>query len=142
MTWDPNQYLKYAGSRLQPAVDLLARTTVQPTTILDLGCGPGNVTRLLAQRWPDAHLVALDNDSAMLERAQVECPTAVLAEADINDYEPDVPQDLIYSNATLHWLDEHAQLLPRLFSWLRPGGELAVQMPAPSINTSAAAAVA
>lgn len=137
MPWDPNQYLKYAGPRLQPALDLLNRIGAQaPGTVLDLGCGPGNVTALLAQRWPNAVLTAVDNDRAMLHRASDEVPTAQLVEADIAAYEPPEKQGVIYSNATLHWLDDHSKLFPLLLTWLTPGGELAVQMPSPDAQAT------
>lgn len=131
MAWDPAQYLAFAGERLHPAVDLLNRIPLEsPRTILDLGCGAGNVTRLLAERWPDAVLTGVDSSPEMLEKARQTCPRAAWIEADLNRWEPPQPVDLLFSNAALHWLEDHGVLFPRLAAWVRPGGVLAVQMPA------------
>lgn len=130
MSWDPTQYLAFAGPRLRPAVDLLARVESDaPGTVVDLGCGPGNVTALLRARWPEASLTGVDNSAEMLAAAPENCPGATWLERDIADWTPDAPPDLIYSNAALHWIDGHDALLPRLIGWLAPGGALAVQMP-------------
>jgi trans-aconitate 2-methyltransferase len=131
MTWDPQQYLKFGSERLRPAVDLLARVTLEaPHDIVDLGCGTGTVTALLRARWPEARIVGVDNSSEMLERARVALPELVWQQDDLGTWTPAAPVDLLVSNAALHWLDDHAALFPRLLSHLRPGGMLAVQMPA------------
>ena len=133
MSWDPKQYLKYSNERLRPAQDLLARVPGDaPRTIVDLGCGAGNVTALLADRWPHARITGVDNSSEMLAKARAS--TAGDArfewiEADIATWAPSAPVDVVYSNAALHWQDDHARLFPRLFDWVAPGGVLAVQMP-------------
>lgn len=131
MTWDPQQYLKFGGERLLPAHDLLARVTLEaPRHIVDLGCGTGTVTALLRERWPHAHLVGVDNSAAMLERARTALPDVSWKLADLAQWSPEAPVDLLVSNAALHWLDDHPALFPRLVSHLTPGGVLAVQMPA------------
>ncbi len=128
--WNPAQYLKFAGHRLRPALDLLARVdATAPRTVFDLGCGAGNVTRLLAERWPGARVVGVDGSPEMLERARAENPTIAWRQADLAAWTPEEPADVLYSNATLHWLPDHARLLPRLMAGLAPGGTLAVQMP-------------
>ncbi len=133
MSWDPKQYLKYSNERLRPAQDLLARVPGDaPRTIVDLGCGAGNVSALLADRWPHARITGVDNSSEMLAKARAS--TAGDArfewiEADIATWVPIAPMDVVYSNAALHWQDDHARLFPRLFDWVAPGGALAVQMP-------------
>lgn len=130
MPWDPHQYLKFGGERTRPAADLLARVPLdQPARVYDLGCGPGNSTALLAGRWPSAHITALDADAAMLERARSSGPRCRYVMADIGTWTPDDRADLIFSNAVLHWLPDHAQLFPRLAGFLADGGVLAVQMP-------------
>lgn len=130
MGWDPKQYLAFAGHRLRPAVDLLGRVDlVAPRRVVDLGCGPGNVTRLLQQRWPMAEITGIDSSAEMLARAVEEAPAITWQHADIADVRLDPKADLIFSNAALHWLDDHASLLPRLVQGLAPGGVLAVQMP-------------
>lgn len=146
MAWDPAQYLKFAGDRMRPAIDLLARVPLTaPRTIVDLGCGAGNVTRLIAGRFPGAAITGIDNSATMLERAQGEAAPgerirwrlADLARWTVADGEP--APDLVYSNAALHWLDDHPRLFPRLFAAVATGGVLAVQMPnqfaAPSHTT-------
>lgn len=131
--WNPAQYLTHAGPRLRPALDLLARVPLAaPAQVMDLGCGTGTATRLLAARWPQARVVGLDSSPAMLARARTEDGDAgiVWQEADLGRWVPPPGSiDLLFSNAALHWLDDHAALLPRLMGGLRPGGVLAVQMP-------------
>lgn len=146
MTWDTSQYLKFADHRLRPAVDLLGRiATDTPRRVVDLGCGAGNVTALLAARWPDAGLVGLDPSPEMLERARADHPALSFEVADAASWTAELPVDVLYSNAALHWLGDHRTLFPRLFSQVTPGGWLAVQMPrnfsAPSHTSVAAAAL-
>lgn len=130
MAWDPAQYLKFAGPRLRPALDLLQRIDVEaPATVYDLGAGVGNVTRLIAARWPDADIVGVDSSAEMLAKAAAENPRIAWRQADLGTWRPDRPADVIYSNAALHWLDGHDRLLPGLLAGLAPGGVLAVQMP-------------
>lgn len=130
MTWDPARYLTFGDERLRPAQDLLARVPLEaPARIADLGCGPGNATALLAQRWPDAAILGVDSTPEMLERARESGIEAEWVEADLARWAPDQPFDLIYANAVFQWLDDHERLLPRLISFLRPGGALALQMP-------------
>jgi len=137
MAWNPQQYLKFGGERLQPAHDLLARVTVEePQHIVDLGCGTGTVTALLRARWPDAHVVGIDNSQPMLERARNAVPDVTWELNDLAKWKPPAPVDLIVSNAALQWLDDHATLFPILISHVRPGGILAVQMPAQHLAPS------
>lgn len=130
MTWDPTQYLKFDAPRLRPALELLARIDLDdPKTIVDLGCGPGNVTAFLQDRWADADLEGVDNSTEMLERATRDYPEIRVTKADIGTWDPGRKIDLIYSNAALHWLDEHRLLFPRLARDVTRGGVIAVQMP-------------
>lgn len=98
---------------------------------LDLGCGPGNSTELLVQRFPTAQVIGIDNSPAMVRSAGERVPQARFELADVASWEPDARErpDLIFANATLQWVPDHQSLLPRLFSLLAPGGVLAVQMP-------------
>lgn len=130
MPWDPNQYLKFAGERVQPALDLIARIGAEtPREIVDLGCGAGNLTPFLSGRWPDAHVTGVDNSPDMLARARIDHPAVTFVEADIAQWHPPRPVDALFSNAALHWLDHHPALFPALLSKLSPGGWFAVQMP-------------
>ena len=133
MTWSPQRYLEFADLRLRPAVDLLARVPARaPSMVADLGCGAGNVTRLLAERWPEADIVGVDSSPTMLARARValaDAPRVRFEERDLATWAPSAPVDVVYSNAALHWLDDHATLIPRLAGTLAQGGALAIQMP-------------
>lgn len=132
MPWDPAQYLRFSDRRLRPALELLARVGMEsPQTVVDLGCGAGNVTVHLRERWPDARIVAVDSSPEMLERAAADHPDLDVewTEADAATWTADRPADVIYSNALLHWLDDHEELFPQLLAQLASGGELAVQMP-------------
>lgn len=129
-TWNPGQYLKFSDLRLQPALDLLARIEIaEPKSIFDLGCGPGTVTSILAEHWPDASVTGLDQSPEMLDEARKSGGNIIWRQIDIADWSPQQPADIIFSNAALHWLDGHPVLLPRLLGCLNSGGVLAVQMP-------------
>lgn len=130
MSWNPEQYLKFSAPRLRPAVDLLARIDVtDPGRIYDLGCGAGNVTRLLVDRWPRAAIAGIDDSDEMLAKAARELPQVTWMNKSLADWRSEWPADVIYSNAALHWLPHHSLLFPKLLENLAPGGTLAVQMP-------------
>jgi trans-aconitate 2-methyltransferase len=130
MAWDPAQYLKFAGPRLRPALDLLQRIDREtPASVYDIGAGAGNVTRLIAARWPAARIVGVDSSAEMLAKAAAENPRIEWQEADLATWRPDRPAEIIYSNAALHWLDGHNRLFRGLFAALAPKGVLAVQIP-------------
>ncbi len=128
--WDPALYATFADHRLRPALELLGRVPLAaPAVVYDLGCGTGQVTRLIAERWPAAAVYGLDNSAEMLAQAATEPSRVDWIEADLRDWHPAAAPDLIYANATLQWVDGHHELLPRLAGLLNPGGCLAVQMP-------------
>ena len=129
-SWDPEQYLKFADHRLRPAVDLIGRIPLAaPAHIYDLGCGSGNVTRMLADRWPDAAVVGMDHSPQMLEQARATPSRVHWQHGDLAEWQPDETPSLLFSNAVIHWLPDHRSLIPRLWSVLPPGGCLAVQAP-------------
>ncbi len=129
-SWNPTRYQLFSGHRLRPALELLDRVPLPaPKLVYDLGCGPGEVTQIIANRWPDAAVIGVDNSPEMVARAKLLTQAINWVETDIADWQPESPPDLIYSNATLQWLDGHDALLPRLMEELAPGGCLAVQMP-------------
>jgi trans-aconitate 2-methyltransferase len=128
--WNPALYARFSDERARPIVDLLARVPLERARrIVDLGCGAGASTAPLVARFPDAEVLGIDTSPAMIEKARAEVPGARFEIADIADFVPDEPVDLLFSNAALQWLPDHATLLPRLMSRLAPGGVLAVQMP-------------
>ncbi|WP_112662917.1 trans-aconitate 2-methyltransferase [Microvirga flavescens] len=128
--WNAGQYLKFEDERTRPAIDLLARVPLtDPKRCIDLGCGPGNSTELLARRYPNAEIIGLDSSDAMLEKARQRLPHLAFEKGDISAWAPSAPFDLIFANAALQWVPEHAALLPRLVAALNPGGCLAVQVP-------------
>lgn len=129
-TWDDQQYLKFADERTRAARDLLARVPLDDAaTVVDLGCGPGNSTALLVERWPQARVVGVDSSAEMLRSARQALPQVEWMQADLRAWAPAAPVDLIFANAVMQWLPDHATLLPELLRHLRPGGVLAIQMP-------------
>src|SRR3712207_9396 len=128
--WDPGQYGKFSDHRLRPALELLDRVPLaDPRVVYDLGCGTGELTRIMAEHWPSATVYGLDNSAQMLRQASGEPSRVRWIEDDVRTWRPDEPPDLIYSNAALQWVDGHDELFPRLFGLLRAGGCMAVQMP-------------
>ena len=130
--WDPCTYLAFAGERGRPFADLLARVRHPgPARVVDLGCGEGALTASLARRWPQARVVGVDSSAAMLAAAaeHAEPGRVDFVEGDVRDWAPDSPVDVLVSNAVLHWVPGHAELLGRWAGLLAPGGELAVQVP-------------
>ncbi|OQS03098.1 trans-aconitate 2-methyltransferase [Thraustotheca clavata] len=138
--WAPKQYLCFESNRLRPALDLLERISIDHDvkTIIDLGSGTGNITPFMLERWPTARILCVDSSLDMLEsaknahekvfdkNAQIE-----YLQADFESFKCDEPVDLIFSNAALHWVsfDVHRTLLPKLMSYVKPGGCIAFQMP-------------
>ena len=130
MTWNPQQYLKFAEPRLRPALELLARIPIAaPRTVCDIGCGAGNVTRYLVERWPGAAITGVDNSATMLAHATATMPQVRWVNRDLSNWHPEVPVDVIYSNAAFHWLPDHQQLFARYAGNVARGGAFAVQMP-------------
>lgn len=146
-TWDPALYLQFGQSRQQPAQDLLARLVAStlraqhtphpphtppsppPQRIADLGCGPGNSTALLRQQWPHANITGVDLDAAMLHEARQQDAQTIWVQSDLATWQADQPFDLLFSNASLHWLSGHQYQFPRLLSYLNSGAWFAAQMP-------------
>ena len=128
--WDPTRYAAFRDLRLRPALDLLAQVADVPAgDVVDLGCGDGAVAPALLSRYPTRCLVGVDASDAMLANAALRRCYERLTQADIAEWQPDRPPALIFSNAALNWLPDHASLIPRLAALLAPRGVLAVQMP-------------
>lgn len=130
MTWNPDQYLRFSDQRRRPAIDLLAQVDLAaPKLIYDLGCGPGNVTHLLKQRWPEARVIGVDSSPEMLNKARATDASIEWIEADLAQWRPDAKADLVFSNATLQWIDHHQTLLPAIAAMVADDGMLALQLP-------------
>jgi trans-aconitate 2-methyltransferase len=128
--WDAAQYLKFEHERSRPAIDLLARIPNEnPRTCVDIGCGPGNSTELLVNRFPEASVTGLDRSPGMLAAARLRLPHVAFEQIDLTHWRPGRAYDVIFANASLQWLPDHEKLFPRLASLLPVGGCLAVQMP-------------
>jgi trans-aconitate 2-methyltransferase len=128
--WSPTSYLRFEDERTRAAVDLLAQVrAADARQVVDLGCGPGNSTELLALRFPQAQLIGLDNSPAMLAEARRRLPRARFELADAADWTPDTVVDLVFANALYQWISHHLEQLPRVLAALKPGATLAVQMP-------------
>jgi trans-aconitate 2-methyltransferase len=129
-SWDDRQYLKFADERTRPAHELLARVPLLDAgRVVDLGSGPGNSTALLQERWPKAHITGVESSAEMLRRARADYPSIEWIQADLRQWRPDAPVDVLFANAVLHWVPNHASVFPALFEQVAAGGALAVQMP-------------
>ncbi|MBK9263695.1 MAG: trans-aconitate 2-methyltransferase [Polyangiaceae bacterium] len=129
-TWNAGQYLRFDSERTRPCRDLVASIELASVKrIVDLGCGPGNSTAVLAERFPDADICGLDSSPEMIRTARQNMPTQSFEVLDIAQWEPKAPHDLVFSNAALHWVDDHERIIPRLFAAVASGGAFAAQMP-------------
>jgi len=128
--WNPSLYLRFEDERTRPARDLLGRVPLDGVThAVDIGCGPGNSTELLAERWPDADILGIDTSDAMLADARKRLPSARFEKGDALHWHAVRAPDVIFANAVMQWVSGHAALLPRLLAQAAPAGVLAVQMP-------------
>jgi trans-aconitate 2-methyltransferase len=135
-TWDANLYLKFADHRLRPALDLMGRldpaNAARPGhAIYDLGCGAGNITRILAERFAGAPIVGIDSSDEMLAKArgQTVDKRVSFTKGDLAHFKPGLPPGILYSNAAYQWVENHIDYFPGLLKLLPSGGQLAVQMP-------------
>lgn len=129
-TWNAGQYLHFAAERTRPCRDLAAAISLEdPQRIMDLGCGPGNSTAVLADRWPKANIAGLDNSNEMILAARKDAPGRTFEVGDISTWTSEAPYDLIFSNAALQWVENHAEIYPRLLGFVARGGAFAAQVP-------------
>jgi trans-aconitate 2-methyltransferase len=129
-TWEPQTYLRYADIRFRAGLDLMARIPEDEySSIYDLGCGTGHLTRILADRFPNSKVIGIDSSPEMLAEARRAFPALTWQQADILLWRPAAPPDLIYANAALQWVPDHESLLPAMLNTLRLNGVLAVQVP-------------
>jgi trans-aconitate 2-methyltransferase len=130
MTWSAAQYVKFEQERTRPVRDLVQRIPLaEIATAVDIGCGPGNSTEVLRERYPGARIIGLDSSPDMIKAARERLPDIAFEAADIREWLPKAPLDVILANAVLQWIPDHETLLPALIAKLNPGGALAVQMP-------------
>ena len=129
MTWSAVQYLKFEDERTRPVRDLVAHIpNLEVIRAADIGCGPGNSTEVVRERWPGARIVGLDSSPEMIEAARRRLPAVAFEVADVSDWR-DAGFDVILANAVIQWIPGHDTLLPRLVGQLAPGGSLGVQAP-------------
>lgn len=127
--WSPSLYSRFEDERTRPARDLLAQVPEIAGRIVDMGCGPGNSTDLLVERWPDREVVGLDSSPAMLEEARKRIPSIRFETADATSWVPATGTGLVFANAIYQWVPDHLAVLPRVLAAMAPGSVLAVQMP-------------
>jgi trans-aconitate 2-methyltransferase len=132
-TWDAKQYLQFNDQRTRPCRELAARIAITaPARVIDLGCGPGNSTSVLAERWPESALIGLDSSPEMIAAAKIAYPHRTWRIDDIAAWagQNDQTYDVVFSNAALQWVDDHPAFFPKLLACVAGGGALAIQMPA------------
>jgi trans-aconitate 2-methyltransferase len=128
--WSARQYLKFEDDRTRPSRDLLAQVPLhRAARVVDLGCGPGNSTELLIERFPEGEVIGLDSSPDMLRQARERLPGLTFLQADLTTWQPQQPTDLLFGNAVFQWVPDHTSVLDRLLRALPGGGVLAVQMP-------------
>ncbi len=128
--WNPELYLKFNKERIQPSIDLVSRINYdQPKKIIDIGCGPGNSTQILVQKWPDAQIIGIDNSPAMIEKAKKDFPLQEWKLIDAGKEKIDGKFDIVFSNAAIQWIPNHNILIEKFHHLLNKDGQVAVQIP-------------
>jgi trans-aconitate 2-methyltransferase len=129
--WNPDLYLKFRNERTQPSIDLIRKIDIsfQPKSMLDIGCGPGNSSQALLERWPKAILTGVDNSEKMIEAAKKSYPNNTWIVADASKYTTSVKFDIVFSNATIQWIPHHEKLFKKLYNLVSENGVLAISVP-------------
>lgn len=132
LNWNSNQYLKFKNERTQPAFDLANRICIDnPKNIIDIGCGPGNSTFVLKNRFPNANIIGIDNSADMISKAKSKDSSINFVQADVNEFFAECKDkfDVVFSNACIQWIPNHKDLLSKLMRILKINGVLAIQIP-------------
>jgi trans-aconitate 2-methyltransferase len=128
--WNPALYLKFNRERIRPSIDLVSRIDFDnPKTIIDIGCGPGNSTQILVQRWPHLKIMGIDSSQTMIEKAKKDYPLQKWILCDAGKDTITGKYDIVFSNATIQWIPDHAGLFKKFFNLLNEKGLIAVQIP-------------
>ncbi len=128
--WNPNKYLQFKSERTQPSIDLISKIQKSdPKSIIDIGCGPGNSTQILVNRWPKAEITGLDNSEEMIKTARQDYPNQEWIVNDFSTHEFNRKFDVVFSNAAIQWMPNHSELLKKFRSLLTKRGVVAVQIP-------------
>lgn len=128
--WDPNSYLKFDKERIQPSIDLASRIKFDnPSRIIDIGCGPGNSTQVILQKWPGSAIIGIDNSKTMIEKAKKDYPEQNWEILDAGKDEIPGTYDIIFSNSTIQWIPNHDDLLKKFHRSLNDDGLIAIQIP-------------
>jgi len=128
--WNPDLYIQFKSERTQPSIDLIAKINhIEPKSIIDIGCGPGNSTQVLRNRWPKSQIIGLDSSAAMIKKAKQDYPNQEWIVADALSYNPKKKYDIVFSNAVIQWIPNHEKLLTMFHEILSDNGILAVQIP-------------
>lgn len=128
--WQPDLYLQFKSERTQPSIDLVSKINqVNPKRIIDIGCGPGNSTQILAQKWPKSKIVGIDSSASMIEKAKQDYPDQEWVIANASSYESEMKFDIVFSNAVIQWIPNHEELLIKFHNLLSDEGVVAVQVP-------------
>ncbi len=128
--WNPDLYMQFSSERTQPSIDLIGRINqIEPKSIIDIGCGPGNSTQVLVNRWPKTRITGLDSSTAMIKKAKKDYPNQEWIVADALTYEPEIKYDIIFSNAVIQWITNHEKLLTKFHEILSDNGIVAIQIP-------------
>lgn len=128
--WNPNLYMQFRSERTQPSIDLITKINpADPKSIIDIGCGPGNSTQMLVNRWPKAQITGLDSSPAMIKNAKQNYPNQKWIVADALVYNSEIEYDIVFSNAVIQWIPNHEKLLKKFHGMLSFNGLVAVQIP-------------
>jgi trans-aconitate 2-methyltransferase len=128
--WNPDKYLVYKNERTQPAIDLIEKIQLNnPKDIIDIGCGPGNSTQILVNKYPNCNIIGLDSSKTMIEKARTDFPNQIWIHENVENITNEEKYSLVFSNAVLQWIDNHEILIPKLWNLVDENGAFAAQIP-------------